>query len=146
MEGLISTPDGRIYVEREGNPSDRAIVLAGSGPGTSHDHYHPWFSRLATDSSVVYFDYSGCGRSDRLEGDRDYSIALFAENIEAVRRHTESDSIDLIGLSIGGLPAVECALRHPGFVRRLVLSNAQVSADSWQRTNIDGVNLELQRA
>ena len=30
-------------------------------------------------------------------------------------------------------------------MRRLVLSNAQVSAASWQRTNIDGVNAELQR-
>ncbi len=26
-----------------------------------------------------------------------------------------------------------------------MLSNAQISAESWQRTNIDGVNLELQR-
>ena len=62
-----------------------------------------------------------------------------------MRQHTESESIDLIGLSFGGLPAVEYALRHPRSVRRLVLSNAQISAESWQRTNIDGVNLELQR-
>ncbi len=55
------------------------------------------------------------------------------------------ESIDVIGLSFGGLPAVEFALEHPGRVRRLVLSNAQISAASWQRTNIDGVNLELQR-
>jgi proline iminopeptidase len=145
LETLVPTPDGRIYVEREGNPSGRVVVLACGGPGTSHDHYHPWFSRLATDASVVYFDYSGCGRSDRLDGDSEYSISLFARNIEAVRQHTESESIDLVGLSFGGLPAVEYALGHPGSVRRLVLSNAQISAESWQRTNIDGVNLELQR-
>jgi proline iminopeptidase len=150
LEAFVPTPDGRIYVEREGNPSGRVVVLACGGPGTSHDHYHPWFSRLAfsrlaTGASVVYFDYSGCGRSDRLDGDSEYSISLFARNIEAVRQHTESESIDLVGLSFGGLPAVEYALGHPGSVRRLVLSNAQISAESWQRTNIDGVNLELQR-
>ena len=33
----------------------------------------------------------------------------------------------------------------PAAVRRLVLSNAQISAASWQRTNIDGVNAELRR-
>ena len=43
------------------------------------------------------------------------------------------------------MPAVEYALKHPDAVRRLVLSNAQISAESWQRTNIDGVNAELQR-
>ena len=145
MEALVPTPDGGIYVEREGDLSGGAVVLAAGGPGVGHDHYHPWFSRLATQSAVVYFDYSGCGRSDRLPADREYSVALFAENIEAVRQHLEVDSIDLVGLSFGGLPAVEYALRHPGSVRRLVLSNAQISAESWQRTNIDGVNLELQR-
>jgi proline iminopeptidase len=145
VEALVPTPDGRIYVEREGDLSGRVVVLAGGGPGTSHDHYHPWFSRLTSDTAVVYFDYSGCGRSDRLDDDRQYSIALFAQNIDAVRQHTESESIDLIGLSFGGLPAVEYALGHPGSVRRLVLSNAQISAESWQRTNIDGVNQELQR-
>ena len=145
MEALVPTPHGRIYVEHEGDPSGRVVVLAGGGPGVGHDHYHRWFSRLATGACVVYFDYSGCGRSDRLDADREYSIALFAENIEAVRQHLESESIDLVGLSFGGLPAVEYALEHPRAVRRLVLSNAQISAESWQRTNIDGVNLELQR-
>jgi pimeloyl-ACP methyl ester carboxylesterase len=45
----------------------------------------------------------------------------------------------------GGLPAVEYALRQPAAVRQLVLSNAQISAAGWQRTNIDGVNAELRR-
>ena len=145
VEALVETPHGRIYVEQEGNLSGRAVVLAAGGPGVGHDHYHPWFSRLTGHSSVVYFDYSGCGRSDRLAADREYSIALFAENLEAVRQHLGCESIDLIGLSFGGLPAVEYVLDHPGAVRRFVLSNAQISAESWQRTNIDGVNLELQR-
>ena len=43
------------------------------------------------------------------------------------------------------MPAVEYALRQPEAVRRLVLSNAQISAETWQRTNIDGVNAELRR-
>ena len=96
MEAFVETPHGRIYVEREGDASRRTVVLAAGGPGVGHDHYHPWFSRLATESAVVYFDYSGCGRSDRLPEDREYSIALFAENIEAVRRH-----LGLVALAVG---------------------------------------------
>ena len=37
--------------------------------------------------AVVYFDYTGCGRSDRLPEGSEYSIELFADDIDAVRRH-----------------------------------------------------------
>jgi proline-specific peptidase len=145
VETLVETPHGRVYVECEGDLARGAVVLAAGGPGAGHDHYHPWFSRLAALSAVVYFDYSGCGRSDRLSDGGEYSIELFADNLDAVRLHLGLDAIDLIALSFGGLPAVEYALRQPAAVRRLVLSNAQVSAAGWQRTNIDGVNAELRR-
>ena len=145
VEEYVETPHGRVYFEREGDLARGAVVLAAGGPGVGHDHYHPWFSRLATRSAVVYIDYSGCGRSDRLPDGHEYTIELFADNIDAVRQRLELDAVDLIGLSFGGFPAVEYALRQPGAVRRLVLSNAQVSAAGWQRTNIDGVNTELQR-
>ena len=145
VQELVETPRGRIYAECEGDPARGAVLLAAGGPGVGHDHYHPWFSRLAGNSAVVYFDYSGCGRSDRLPDGSEYSVALFADNIDDVRRHLGLDAVDLIGLSFGGFPAVEYALREPGAVRRLVLSNAQVSAASWQRTNIDSVNAELRR-
>ena len=145
VEELVETPNGRIYIEREGDLAQGAVVLAAGGPGVGHDHYHPWFSRLAARTAVVYFDYSGCGRTDRLPDGREYSVELFADNIDAVRMRLGLDAIDLIGLSFGGLPAVEYSLRHPGAVRRLVLSNAQVTAAGWQRTNIDGVNAELRR-
>ena len=145
VEELVETPHGRIYVECEGDLSRGAVLLAAGGPGVGHDHYHPWFSRLAAHSAVVYLDYSGCGRSDRLPDGSDYSVGLFADNIDAARRHLGLATVDLIGLSFGGFPAVEYALREPSAVRRLVLSNAQISAASWQRTNIDGVNAELRR-
>ncbi len=145
VEQLVDTGHGRIYVECEGDLTRGAVVLASGGPGAGHDHYHPWFSRLVPRSAVVYFDYSGCGRSDRLPDGSEYSVELFADDIDAVRRHLGLDAVDLIGLSFGGLPAVEYALQQPAAVRRLVLSNAQISAASWQRTNIDGVNAELRR-
>ena len=65
-EALVETAHGRIYVECEGDLSRGAVVLAAGGPGAGHDHYHPWFSSLAARRAVVYFDYTGCGRSDRL--------------------------------------------------------------------------------
>jgi proline-specific peptidase len=129
----------------EGDPRRELVVLATGGPGASHDHYHPWFSQLQPEYATVYVDYTGCGRSDRLADQSEYSVALFADNLEEVRRHLDAKSVSLIGLSFGGFPASHYALDHPGRVRKLILSNAHVTAAGWQATNIDGVNAELAR-
>ena len=144
-EHYIETAQGRIYVEFEGDPAAELVILATGGPGISHDHYNPWFSRLGPEFRVAYLDYIGCGRSDRLDDPRAYSVELFAGNLEELRRFAGADTVSVIGISFGGLPALEYALGHQGRVRRLVLSNAQVSAAGWQRGNIDGVNAELER-
>ena len=142
---LIETGDGRISVELEGAETAELVVIATGGPGVGHDHYHPWFSRLLPELRVGYLDYIGCGRSDRLADAAGYTIERFAQDIEALRLHAGAETLSLVGMSFGGFPAVEYALSHPDRVRRLVLSNAHVGADGWQRTNIDGVNAELAR-
>lgn len=142
---LIETGDGRISVELEGAETAELVVIATGGPGVGHDHYHPWFSRLLPELRVGYLDYIGCGRSDRLADAAGYTIERFAQDIEALRLHAGAETLSLVGVSFGGFPAVEYALSHPDRVRRLVLSNAHVGADGWQRTNIDGVNAELAR-
>lgn len=144
-EHYVETEGGLVYAEIEGDPRAELVLLATGGPGTSHDHYHPWFSRLLPELRVGYVDYIGCGRSDRLADPSRYSVELLGRNLAAVCDHLEEERVSLIGLSFGGFPAVELALASPQRVRRLVLSNAHVSAADWQRTNIDGVNAELKR-
>jgi proline iminopeptidase len=51
----------------------------------------------------------------------------------------------VIGMSFGGMPALAFALRHPERLQKLVLSNAQISARTWQEGNIDAVNAGLRR-
>jgi pimeloyl-ACP methyl ester carboxylesterase len=67
----------RTWMEVEGEGD--VVVLAGGGPGNGHGHYHPWFSALAERHRVVYFDYLGTGRSDRLERREGYSVERYAE-------------------------------------------------------------------
>ncbi|MGN9908870.1 alpha/beta fold hydrolase [Phytohabitans sp. LJ34] len=137
----VSTPLGPLYVEVEG--SGPPVVLVSGGPGVSHVHYHPWFSRLAGEHTVVYYDHPGVGRSGRQAGRGVYTVAAYAAAIESVRVHLGADTVALVGLSFGGLPAIEYTRTHPGRVRRLVMSNAVHSAQAWQRGNIDSVNHEI---
>ena len=132
---------GRVYVEVEGE-SDPVALVAPGGPGVSHIHYHPWFSALTATHRVVYLDYPGTGRSDRLPA-ASYTIETYARALAGVLDHLGRPKAAVIGLSFGGIPALELARHRPELVDRLVLSNAQVDAETWQRGNIDNVNREL---
>jgi len=107
------------------------VVIAGGGPGVGNTHYHAWFSALAERFRVAYVDYAGT------------TIEGYGEQIEAVREELGAERVAVIGLSFGGMPALAFALRHPERLSALVLSNAQISAATWQRGNIDAVNAAL---
>ena len=131
-----------MYYEVEG--AGPAVVLVPGGPGVAHLHYHPWFSRLARAHTVVYFDQLGTGRSDRLASPDGYTIDLYSDTIEALRAELGLERVSLIGLSFGALPALDYAARYGAHLSRLVVSNGQLSAQTWQASNIDNVNRELQ--
>jgi proline iminopeptidase len=137
----VSTPVGSVYIELEG--SGPPVVLVSGGPGVSHVHYHPWFSQLAGEYTVVYYDHPGVGRSARRTGQGVYTVAAYAAAIDSVRTHLNAATIALIGLSFGGIPAIEYTRTHPDRVRCLVMSNAVHSAHAWQLGNIDNVNHEI---
>ncbi len=128
---------GSLYYEVEGEGPP--VLLVGGGPGADHAHYHPWFSALAERHTVVYYDHPGTGRSEAGVGET-YTLETYAAAIEALRACLGPTTVSLVGLSFGGLPAVDYALRHPDRVRSLVLSNAHVDARGWQGGNIDHVN------
>ena len=132
---------GRVYYEVEGDGPETVVVVPG-GPGTSHCHYHPWFSALDPVGRVVYLDYPGTGFSDR-PGQRSYTVAAYAHAIGAIADALGGTAVSLVALSFGGIPALELALMRPQVVKRLVLSNAQLDGNTWQRGNIDNVNREL---
>ncbi len=137
----VDSPDGRIYYEREGNGP--AIFLVAGGPGGSHASFHPWFSELAKQYAVIYFDNVGRGRSDRLKDASRYTVERDADDIEVLRQKLGFEKLILIGHSYGGMPAMAYALRRPDRVERLILSDSAVSADEWQ-LNIDNCNHYVQ--
>jgi proline iminopeptidase len=137
---FADSPDGKVYYETEG--SGPPVFVVAAGPGGSHASFHPWFSRLAKDHTVVYFDNVGRGRSDRLKDPKHYTVPRDAEDIEAVRKALGYDRISVIGHSYGGMPALAYALKYPDHTSHIVLSDTIYSANTFQ-ANIDSCNFNV---
>src|SRR5437762_8913996 len=120
------------------------IIIVAGGPGGGHSSFHPFFSKLAKDHTVVYFDNIGRGRSDRLVNLKQYTVQRDAEDIEVLREKLGQDKITILGHSYGGMPALAYAEKYPEHIARLILSDTLHSARGFQQ-NIDSCNAFEQR-
>lgn len=112
--GFVETNGGSLYYEEAG--SGGAVILLHS----MNTNLHIWdaqFEALAGQYRVIRYDARGFGRS---RGDSvdftDYDDLL------AVMDHLDLRKAILVGLSLGGMTAIEFTLEHPERVIALVLS------------------------
>lgn len=71
---------------------------------------------------VIVPDHAGHGASARLTAP--LGVDDLADDIEALLAVLEIDRLDVVGLSLGGMVAMELALRRPAMVGRLVVANS----------------------
>ena len=116
-----------IYSETHGSPLKPAVLLS-PGLGGSARYFEPQIAALAAHFHVVSYDHRGTGRSpDKLETAHD--ISAMAQDALGVLDERGIESAHVIGHALGGLIALELALRFPERVNRLVLVNAWDAAD-----------------
>src|SRR5262245_59550277 len=98
------------------------LLLRGWARETRHWGAFPGELAAALGARVIAADLPGNGR---LHGRRSpLSVARIADEVrEAVPR---SESLCLLGLSLGGMVAIEWALRHPAEIARCVLVNTSL--------------------
>lgn len=108
---------------------DPLLCLHG-GPGSTHHYFAP-LERLAEGGrAVVLYDQLGCGRSDRPEG-IEWSVAVFLDELAALRDELGLERVHLLGTSWGGMLALEHALSGYGGLTSLVLSSTLASIEEW---------------
>ena len=79
----------------------------------------PWLTLLTRHHSLIYYDWRGCGLSDR-EG-VEFTPDRYVEDFEAIIEATNVDRFALVAMGQGTRMAMTYAVRHPERIRRFVL-------------------------
>lgn len=95
---------------------------------------------LGTDRAIVRYDLRGHGLSDCPPGP--YRLGDFAADLRGLLDHLEVRRAVLVGISIGGLIAMEYALQHPDGVRSLVLADtaSRIGTAAHWRQRVEAVH------
>ena len=106
-----------LYYEVHGDGPSLMLV---AGLGSDSQSWQPVLGDLAKEHRVVVWDNRGVGRTKPLRVET--GIRRMALDCLALADHLELESFHLLGHSMGGLIAIECARIRPHAVNRLILA------------------------
>jgi pimeloyl-ACP methyl ester carboxylesterase len=123
----------KIYYEVHGS-GDPVVLLHGSFM-TITNNWSGWIGELSKTRKVIAFEMQGHGRTADIK--RDFSYENLADDVAALLDYLKIPSADLIGYSMGGVVAMQCAIRHPKKVRKVVSISAVFRHDGWVKEALD---------
>lgn len=130
MIEYFDTERGRFAVEITG-PAEAPPAVLIAGLGDDHASWEPVLPYLTPEYRCVTFDNRGIGLSPITPGP--YRLSELAADAHAIHRALGLGPCAVIGSSMGGAIGQEWAIRHPGDVSGLVLSNTWGRSDPFLR-------------
>jgi proline-specific peptidase len=128
-EGYVEWRAGSTWYSVAGDGGGTPLLCLHGGPGSTHHYFAPLLD-LADERPVVFYDQLGCGGSQS-NGQVDWTLELFLEELDALRSELGLDRVHLLGTSWGGMLALEHALARQGSLASLILSSSLASAEDW---------------
>jgi pimeloyl-ACP methyl ester carboxylesterase len=116
-----------LYYEIHGQ--GRPLVLLPGGILTVGLTFGPVIGSLAGSRQVIGVEPQGHGHTPDI--DREMSVDQFADDVAALLRHLGIDRADVCGFSLGGMIALDLAIRHPAVVGNLVVVSAPSHRDGF---------------
>jgi pimeloyl-ACP methyl ester carboxylesterase len=115
----------KMYYEVHGS-GDPVVLLHGAFM-TITNNWTGWIGELSKTRKVIAVEMQGHGRTADI--DRDISGANLADDVAALLDYLNIPRADLIGYSMGGGVAMQCAIRHPDKVRKVVVISSVFRRD-----------------
>lgn len=120
---LKSYTDGKYKLYYEEYGKGPALYILSGGPGESPEHpYRQIVDSLKSFYTCILIHQRGSGKSRNIPiNEKTITIANYTHDIELLRRVRDDKRIALLGVSWGGLLAMNYAAYHPEFVSNLIL-------------------------
>ena len=91
-----------------------------AGLASDSQSWNPIIDSLKTHFKVIIFDNRGVGRTT--PSDIPLDVHQMADDCIALIRHLDLPGVNLLGHSMGGFIAMDCAIRYPEYIDRLILA------------------------
>src|SRR5262245_3950653 len=125
----------KMYYEVHG--SGEPVVLLHGAFMTITNNWAGWISELSKTRKVIAVEMQGHGRTADIP--RDITDENLADDVAALLDHLKILRADLIGYSMGGAVAMQCAIRHPAKVRKVVVISSMLRRDGAVKEGIDAL-------
>ncbi len=131
----------KMYYEIHGS-GEPVVLLHGAFMAITGD-WKEWVSELSKTRKVIAVEMQGHGRTADIK--RDMSSENLADDVAKLLDFLKIPIADFIGYSLGAGVAMQCAIRHPEKVRKVVSISAPIRRDGWVKEGNDALrNLSLE--
>ena len=126
----------KMYYEIHGS-GEPVVLLHGAFMAISGD-WNEWISELSKTRKVIAVEMQGHGRTADIK--RDLSYENLADDVAGLLDYLKIPNADIVGYSLGGGVAMQCAIRHPDKVRKVVSISATFRRDGWVKEGVDALS------
>ena len=125
----------KMYYEIRGQ-GEPVVLLHGAFMAISNNfHWAEWIGELSKTRKVIAIEMQGHGRT--ADTGRDFTYDNLADDVAALLDYLKIPNADVIGYSLGGGVALNCAIRHPDKVRKVVSISAVFRQNGWTQEGLD---------
>jgi pimeloyl-ACP methyl ester carboxylesterase len=133
--GYATVNGVKMYYEVHGK--GEPVVLLHGAFMTITNNWTGWIGELSKTRKVIAVELQGHGRTADI--DRDITSENLADDVAALLKHLKIPRADLIGYSMGGAVAMQCAIRHPDKVRKVVVISSMLRRDGMVKDAQDSI-------
>ena len=125
-----------MYYEIHGS-GEPLVMLHGAFMAISGD-WEEWVHELAKTRQVIAVEMQGHGRTADI--DRDITPENLSDDVAALLDQLKIPKADVLGYSLGAGAAMQCAIRHPEKVRKVVVISYPFRRDGWDKQVTDALS------
>jgi pimeloyl-ACP methyl ester carboxylesterase len=125
----------RMYYEVHG--SGEPVVLLHGAFMTITNNWPGWIDQLSRTRKVIAVEMQGHGRTADVA--RDITYENLADDVAGLLDYLRIPRADLLGYSMGGIVAMECAIRHPDKVRKAVVISSAFRTDGMDPEAVEAI-------